>query len=98
MRTLPSRSRQSLLWAGLLALSLMLAIGLEWAAFPAALLLGPMLAAIAFGVAGAEIRSPRWSFTIAQALVGCLIARSFTPSILASIIADWQMLLLVVST
>lgn len=92
------RPRRPLRWAALLALSTATAAALEWAAFPAALLLGPMLAAIAFGVGGAGIRAPRWSFLAAQALVGCLIARSFTPSILASIASNWAMLLLVVST
>lgn len=79
-------------------LSLAIAGLLEWAGFPAALLLGPMMAAIVWGVGGADIRPPRWAFTAAQALVGCLIARSFTPSILAEVMADWAMLLLVVST
>ena len=95
---LPSRSRPLRQWAGLLVLSLAVAGLLHWAGFPAALLLGPMLAAIAMGVGGADIRPPRWSFIAAQALVGCLIARSFTPSILAEVMADWAMLLLVVST
>lgn len=94
--SLPSRPR--LHWAGLLMVSLVLAGLLEWAAFPAALLLGPMLAAIAFGVGGTSIRAPRWSFTAAQALIGCLIAHSFTPSILVTVAAGWDMLLLVVST
>lgn len=98
MVTSPTHSRRPLRWAGLLALSAIVAGLLEWAAFPAALLLGPMLAAIAFGVAGADIRPPRWTFTAAQALIGCLIARSFTPSILASVASGWAMLLLVVST
>lgn len=98
MHTPFSRSRSCLHWAGLLALSALLAGLLEWAAFPAALLLGPMLAAIAFGVGGTAIRSPRWTFVAAQALIGCLIARSFTPSILTSIAADWHMLLMVVAT
>lgn len=98
MHTAPSRSRPVWQWAGLLTLSLVIAGFLEWAGFPAALLLGPMLAAIALGVRGADIRPPSWCFTAAQAMVGCLIARSFTPSILAEVMADWAMLLLVVST
>lgn len=98
MSTSSPRPRSPLHWAGLLALSLALSGALEAAHFPAALLLGPMLAAIAFGVGGSPVRAPRWAFTGAQAMVGCLIARSFTPSILASIAADWAMLLLVVST
>ncbi len=85
-------------WLTLLVLSGVLAAGLEWAAFPAALLLGPMIAAIMLGVGGTEIRAPRWSFAAAQALIGLMIARSFTPSILASIAQGWLMLLLVVST
>lgn len=98
MSTSSPRHRSPSHWAGLLALSLALAGALEAARFPAALLLGPMLAAIAFGVGGTPIRAPRWAFACAQAVVGCLIARSFTPSILASVAADWAMLLLVVST
>jgi membrane AbrB-like protein len=85
-------------WIGLLALSVVMSALLHWAAFPAALLLGPMVAAIVLGVSGADIRTPRWSFQAAQAIVGCLVARAFTPSILASIAEDWALLLLVVST
>lgn len=98
MHTASSPARARLTWLGLLGLSLGLSALLHWAAFPAALLLGPMLAAIVLGVGGAEIRTPRWSFMGAQAIVGLLVARSFTPSILASIAEDWAMLLLVVST
>ena len=93
-----SRHRPRLAWAGLLVLSLAVAAALERAAVPAALLLGPMVVAIAFGVGGADIHAPRWTFTGAQALIGCMIARSFTPSVLASVMADWAMLLLVVAT
>jgi membrane AbrB-like protein len=85
-------------WAGLLALSAVFAALLEWAAFPAALLLGAMLAAIVLAVRGAEMRTPHWSFQGAQAVIGCMVARAFTPSILASVVQDWAMLLLVVST
>ncbi|MGE5478250.1 MAG: AbrB family transcriptional regulator [Bacteroidales bacterium] len=95
---LPRSPHRAWRWAGLLALSALAAGMLEWAAFPAALLLGPMLVAIAFGVGGAGIRPPRWTFTAAQALIGCLIARSFTPSVLASVASGWAMLLLVVAT
>lgn len=98
MLNVPSRSRQLRRWAGLLALSAVAVAALEWAAVPAALLLGPMIAAIGFGVAGSGIRPPRWTFVAAQALIGMMIARSFTPSILASVAADWGMLLAVVST
>ncbi|MCR6631726.1 MAG: AbrB family transcriptional regulator [Magnetospirillum sp.] len=44
------------------------------------------------------MRTPRWTFQAAQAVIGCLVARAFTPSILASIIEDWALLLTVVAT
>lgn len=85
-------------WGGLTVLSIVFAALLEWAAFPAALLLGPMLAAIVVAVMGADMRTPRWTIQGAQAVIGCLVARAFTPSILTSIIQDWALLLAVVAT
>jgi membrane AbrB-like protein len=85
-------------WLALLVLSLAVATLLNWAAFPAALLLGPMLVAIAFGVAGSELALPRESFTGAQAIIGCLVARALTGSILASIADDWVVMLMIVTT
>ena len=76
-------------WSALLGLSAALAVLLEWAQLPAALLVGPMLAGIAAGVNGATIRPPKLAVTAAQAVVGCLIARSIEPDIFASFLADW---------
>ena len=85
-------------WLALLAVSLPLTALLEWATLPAALLLGPMIVAIAFGVSGAEMRLPSWIFTSAQALIGCLVAEALTPAILASVVQNWPTMLLVVAT
>jgi membrane AbrB-like protein len=85
-------------WAALLGLSLFLAWGLQQAAVPAALLLGPMMVAIAFGVGGAEIRLPRPIFLGAQAVIGCLVARAITTSIVVTVANDWMVMLLIVST
>lgn len=85
-------------WAGLLGLSLAISALLHWAAFPAALLLGPMLVAIAFGVGGSELALPRWMFVGAQAVIGCLVARALTTSILVSIADDWAIMLMIVGT
>jgi membrane AbrB-like protein len=85
-------------WMGLLVLSLAISALLYWAAFPAALLLGPMLVAIAFGVAGSELSLPRWFFVGAQSVIGCLVARALTTSILVSIADDWVIMLMVVGT
>ena len=48
-------TRILLRWTALVAVSAALAYGLSRAHFPAAFLLGPMLAAIAFGVRGAGL-------------------------------------------
>lgn len=65
---------------------------------PAALLLGPMLAAIAFGSSGARLRVPRWTFIVAQGVVGCLVARAITPPVLISVARAWAPMLFVVAT
>lgn len=83
-------------WAILVVLSAILATLLELAQFPAALLVGPMLAGIIAGVNGATVRPPRLAFMAAQAVVGCLIARSIELEIFASFLAAWPIFLGVV--
>ncbi len=75
-------------WIALLAASAVLALALSLAKFPAALLLGPMLVAIAFGVRGAGLSLPRPFFLAAQAVVGCLVAHAVTPEITRTILDD----------
>lgn len=84
------------LWAALLAASASVAYGLTLAHFPAALLLGPMLVAIVFGVRGAPIRIPKPGFQAAQALVGCLVAKSVTADIVGTLAGDGFLILAVV--
>ncbi|MFE1600290.1 AbrB family transcriptional regulator [Methylobacterium sp. ID0610] len=83
-------------WIGLLAASACLSALLSAAGFPAALLLGPMLAAIVFGVSGAAIRVPKPGFLAAQALIGCLVAHAVNASIVQTIMADGPLMLAVV--
>ena len=83
-------------WLALAGLSLLLFWGLESARVPAALLLGPMLVGILFGTRGSSVRVPRAAFLFAQGIVGCLIARSITADIVASVLRDWPAMLLVV--
>lgn len=78
-------------WLVLLALSLVLATALEIARLPAALLIGPMLAAIIAGTNGATVRMPRSPFAAAQAVVGCLIAASISPEIFSAFTDDWPL-------
>lgn len=80
-------------WALLLGCSVLLAGMLELVRLPAALLVGPMLVAIALGSNGASIRVPRPLFVSAQALIGCLVASSISPGIFATFSAEWPLFL-----
>jgi len=73
-----------LLWLGLLALSVAISTGWEALGLPAALLLGPMIGAIAFGVNGASLTVPRVPYVGAQALIAALVAGSITRLILVT--------------
>jgi hypothetical protein len=84
------------LWAALILVSALLAVGLKWAAFPAAMLLGPMLAGVAFALRGATLDVPRWAFASAQSVVGCLVALTITPSTLVTLGGNWPVMLLVI--
>jgi uncharacterized protein len=73
---MPSRTgggMPSLLAATTVLVALLYVIGL-----PAAFLLGAMGAGMAVAGRGGIVRLPRWIFPHAQAVVGCLMAKSFT--------------------
>ncbi|CAO4151362.1 AbrB family transcriptional regulator [Methylorubrum aminovorans] len=89
-------TRTLLRWTALVAVSAALAYGLSLAHFPAALLLGPMLAAITFGVRGAGLSLPRPLFLGAQAVIGCLVAHSATTEIAATLREDGLIIFAVV--
>ena len=90
--------RRLLKWSGLLVASVIVAELARRARLPASYLLGPMLCAVAFGVAGIELRLSRPFQSFSQGIIGCLVARSLTPAILGSIAHDWPIMLLVIIT
>src|SRR6266571_750590 len=68
--------------------------GWRWLALaqlPAALLLGPMIAAILVEIGGGAIRLPRLVHFGAQALIGSLIANAFAPGLLATFLKQWPL-------
>jgi len=69
----------------LLAITAALVALLRLLALPAAFLLGAMAGAMIVASRGTVLRMPGWVFSIAQAVVGCLIARSFTPALFRAI-------------
>ncbi|NJO35243.1 MAG: hypothetical protein HC869_21245, partial [Rhodospirillales bacterium] len=81
-------------WAYLLAASIILVAVAEFLHLPAALLLGPMLAALLVGSAEATIRVPPYPFIAAQALIGCMIGRSIPISMFDELIRDWPLFLM----
>ncbi|MCL2001494.1 MAG: AbrB family transcriptional regulator [Planctomycetes bacterium] len=76
-------------WLELLAISAVLMALFHALRFPAALLLGAMVAAAACAVTGATIRIPHLPFIIAQGAVGCMIAMGIPDSILSQLFRDW---------
>ncbi|MFC0217453.1 hypothetical protein FHS82_003233 [Pseudochelatococcus lubricantis] len=92
LAALPTAGR----WGVLLVASALLAAGLEAIGAPAALLLGPMLAGVVVGVLNGRLHVPPLAFSLAQSLVGCLIAADITPGIVTSFLRDWPLFLGVV--
>src|SRR5476651_1850944 len=93
----PSRSNQFLNWCGLFILAAGISQLLTLVNFPAAALLGSMLAGVFFAISGNERKLWRPLFLLAQGVTGCLIATNLTPVILLSVMANWPILLLSVS-
>jgi membrane AbrB-like protein len=83
-------------WAMLVGASAALAALFEVVGLPASLLLGPMIAGIVLASNGASIQASRPLVTVAQAVVGCLVARAITGDIVVSFVRDWPLLLAVV--
>jgi membrane AbrB-like protein len=80
-------------WGLLLAASLAFIIPLEFVRLPAALLLGAMAAAILIAVYEGTLAVPHWPYAFAQALIGCLVARSIGPAILKTLYMQWPLFL-----
>lgn len=88
---------RTLQWLILLLASLVLGFGLQFYHIPAALLLGPMIVGVAMGLLGASVRIHKSLFVAAQAILGCMIAQTLSPSILTPLLDDWALVLLVLA-
>lgn len=84
-------------WCLLLLLSAILAGCLELTGIPAALLMGPMVAAAIVGMNGGTIRLPRPALLCGQALIGTMIAETISPGILVTFFANWPLFLAIVA-
>lgn len=91
-------SVQVLRWAGVLALSAGFVFLFELVGMPATLLLGPMLAAIVFAGFEKQVAVPPLAFSLAQGVIGCMIAASIPISILGELAKDWPIFVAGVSS
>lgn len=73
----------------LVVLSAALAALLLWLHAPAALMLGPLLAAIAMSAGGTSVKIPLAPFVVAQGVVGSMIAKMIPLSIVGDILNHW---------
>lgn len=83
-------------WSLLLLLSVGLSLLFSLARLPASLLMGPMVAAIILATRGMVLRVSPILHLASQAVIGTMIARILTPSIVGSLRTQWPLLLLVV--
>jgi membrane AbrB-like protein len=77
----------------LLVASLAFIVPLELMRLPAALLLGAMAAGILVAVFEGQLAVPGRPYVLAQGLIGCLVARSVGPAILATMLQQWPLFL-----
>jgi uncharacterized protein len=84
-------------WIFLLLGSAAMALVFEAFGLPAALLLGPMAAGVAIGAGGGTIRVAQAPYAGAQAILGCMIARVLSPSILVSFLKDGPLFVAVIA-
>ncbi|WP_315836576.1 AbrB family transcriptional regulator [Bradyrhizobium prioriisuperbiae] len=75
----------------MLVLSALLAVGLEYAGLPAALLIGPLLAAVVVAVTAGPVEIPAPSFLFAQGIIGLMMAHSVPVSIAGEMARDWPL-------
>jgi membrane AbrB-like protein len=86
------RARRIAEWLLLLVSSILLVSAMRAARLPAALMLGPMIAAIGFALCGAKARLSRTFALGAQTVLGCIIAKSFNSGLLGVLAIHWPTL------
>lgn len=87
------RAIPALWWSILLLISAAFGWALTALHLPAGVLLGCMLAGILLSSQEIRLGIPTTLFTLAQGVLGCLIAKSLQPSTLAKVASDWPIFL-----
>lgn len=81
-------------WGVLLALSLAFVVTALWVRLPAALLIGPMLAAILIGTSDGSIRVPLNTMIAVQGVIGFLMGRAIPLTFIEDLARDWPLVLM----
>ncbi len=81
-------------WLLLILCSVLAVAFLEHFRLPAALLLGPMFAAIVFSATRHPVRLPKTAQQLAQAVVGTMIARAMPASVFTEMQHNWPLFIL----
>ena len=92
-----SRWPQAGQWLALLLLSAALSWAWGAAGMPAALLLGPMIGGIAFGVSRAGIAVPGLPYLAAQGVIGAMVAAALNGGIFTAFARDWLLFTVVMA-
>ena len=92
------RRRHAAHWAGLAAVSVACALSFQRLHLSAALLMGPIVAAILFASRDTPVRVPARAFVFAQAIVGCMIARTMPLALMSEIGRSWPLFVLAVGS
>jgi membrane AbrB-like protein len=85
-----------MIWIAIVLAAVGAAFFMQFVGMPAAWMIGPLIAGIAFACAGVQRRIPRSIFIAAQAVIGCLFAQAFTPTVLKSLAGHFPVMLAVV--
>jgi uncharacterized protein len=93
LQRLPASAR----WAMLVAISALIGALLQTAEIPAALMLGPLIGAVLVQSAGGAVKIPQIFLMGAQAIMGCFVAHSITPSIVGGLLQLWPSVIVVVT-
>ena len=78
-------------WSALIALTVPVTALMLWLHAPAALMLGPLLAGVAFASWGGKVTYPVPVFAVAQGIGGSMIARMVPLTIMGDIVGHWAL-------
>jgi membrane AbrB-like protein len=78
-------------WPLLIVITLPVTALLLWLHAPAALMLGPLVAAMVFAASGGKVQLPVSISVVAQGIVGCMIAKMVPLSIVGDVLDHWKL-------